>query len=179
MGRGILIPWCYHSPTTSGWKRTPWATPGGLCLLRWQEWTATPMGHSVRQKDGKKKKGNRKIMHLNMLPRDSNTYLSLMVASVTPSLTALYRKVFSQWALSVSVCIRVATGCGCNIGPASASLYAPLDPKQHLNNPDASSATRLHRHRHAIINARCRVLIRTPSVKLRRRTIRRQKEPQS
>lgn len=30
-----------------------------------------------------KKGGNRKIMRVNMLPRDSNTYLSLTVASVT------------------------------------------------------------------------------------------------
>lgn len=34
------------------------------------------------KKEGKKG-GNRKIMRVNMLPRDSNTYLSLTVASVT------------------------------------------------------------------------------------------------
>lgn len=149
MGKGILIPWCYHSPTTSGWKRMPSATPRGLCLLRWQEWTATPMGHSVRQK---KKKGNRKIMHVNMLPRDGKTYLSLTVASMTPSLTLLKRKVFSQWAVSMRVCIRVATICVCNTGPAQIRLrqraHVPLWIRNWSKPPCHNKCTVPHIHSH-------------------------------
>lgn len=99
------------------------------CHRRLPEASACYVGRNGQQHPwdtvwGKKKikKGNREIMHVNMLPRDSKTYLSLTVASMTPSLTLLKRKVFSQWAVSVSVCIRVATICVCNTGPAQIRL---------------------------------------------------------
>lgn len=142
MGRGILIPSCYHSPATSGWKRAP----GGLCLLGLDS-----NSHGTQCKR-KKNKGQQRD-NVNMLPRDSNTYLSLTVAFMTPPSMPL--KVFSR--SPSSVCVSVASLCMCNTAPAQIRVRPFWYKAEITKYLHASPASRLPTRRHTRMNARCRV----------------------